>query len=90
MKVVDIYPRLACEDIVKALRNIADDLEAGSYRFDPAFAVLVLARESQHRDSEGLRASYNWQTHGLGEKATVFATRGILISAASSFDGSSE
>ena len=87
MKVVPLHPRLACEEIVNALRNIADDIEAGSYDFDPNLAVLVLAQESQRRDGGGFVVSYNWQTHGIGEKATIFTTRGILASAVARFDG---
>lgn len=87
MKVVPLHPALPCADLVAALRNIADEIESGNYDFAPDIAVVVLAAESQRRDAEGIVSTYDWQTHGLGEKASVFATRGVLASALSSFDG---
>ena len=88
MNVVELHPGLACEDIVKALRNIADDLEAGEYDFKPNMAVLVIAREEQKRDGSGFTISYDWQTHGLGERTSFFAAKGILAASLSRFETS--
>lgn len=88
MKVVPLRPDLNCADLVKALRTIADDIEGDKMAFDPDFAVLVIGRESQRRDADGFRISYDWQTHALGERASFFAARGLLSSALGSFDGS--
>jgi hypothetical protein len=79
-----------CADLVKALRNIADDIEAGAYDFDPQFAVLVLGVETQRRDLDGFSIYHRWQTHGLGESATPFRVRGLLSSAIQRFDGDCE
>ena len=90
MEVVELHPKHPCEDLIQGLRNIADDIEAGEYDFDPNIAIVVLARESQSRDSHGFNQSYNWQTHALGERATYFTVKGLMGSALTSFDGESE
>ena len=85
-KVVELRPALACDDMVKVLRNIADDIEAGKYDFDPKFGALVLATETERRDRDGVTLGFRWQTHGLG-KCGIFAAKGMLAAAAASFDG---
>lgn len=86
MQVVELRPKLDSEDIAKALRNIADDVEAGNYDFDPTMAVVVLGTESERKDREGCTLNYNWQTHGLG-KCGFFAAKGLLAVAAAKFEG---
>ena len=88
MKVVQLHPELDCYGISKALRNIADDIEAGAYVFDPTMAVVVLATETHRRDSDGVSASFDWQTHGLGKDTGIFMARGILASALGKMDSS--
>ncbi len=87
MEVVPLHPELACADLVKALRNIADDIESGAYEFEPNIAVVVLGMEHQRRDADGISVKQAWQTHGLGEKAGYFVTKGLLAAALSDFDG---
>lgn len=87
MNIVELRSQHDADDVVKALRNIADDIEAGEYDFAPNMAVLVLARETVSRERDGLRVGFGWRTHGLGEKCTVFTARGILQSAACSSEG---
>jgi hypothetical protein len=41
----------------------------------------VLAFERSRQDRDGKITSIGWQTHGLGERCTQFAARGILASA---------
>lgn len=85
-EIVELRPKLDCENIAAALRNVADDIEAGAYAFDPTLAVLVLGRETERRDREGVRLNYNWQTHGFG-KTSFFASKGLLAAAAAKFEG---
>ncbi len=85
MNLVELHPRLDCYDIAKALRNIADDIDQGSYEFDPTIAVVVLGRESERRTIDGPAVGYNWQTHGLGE-CGYFAAKGLLASAMTKFE----
>jgi hypothetical protein len=89
MNIVELKPQLDCEGIAKALRAIADDVEAGAYDFDPTLAVVVLGAEIERKDRNGITLSFDWQTHGLG-KAGFFASKGLLAVAAASFDGPSE
>ena len=89
MNVVELRPERDAENIAKALRNIADDIEAGAYDFDPLTAVVVLAREDASVGRETETQTYRWQTHGLG-KCSIFAARGILATAANRFDGLAE
>ena len=86
MKIVELAPKQNCNDIAKALRNIADDLDAGAYGFDPNMAVVVLGYETERFTKEGPVMRYNWQTHGLG-KVGVFGARGLLAAAMGSFEG---
>lgn len=85
MNVVELQPNHDCYDLAKALRNVADDIEAGNYNFDPTLAVLVLGRETERRDRDGVSVSTDWQTHGLG-KCGQLAARGLLACALSRFD----
>lgn len=91
MKVVELHPKLGADDIVIGLRKIADEIEAGQYRMQPNMCAVVLGCETTRRDMDGHRVFHDWQTHGLGERcASIFATRGLLLSAASAFDGPGE
>lgn len=90
MQVVELHPRHPCEDLVQGLRNIADEIEAGSFEFDPNIAVILLAMESQSRDGHGFNQSYQWQTHALGERASYFTVKGLMGSALANFDGESD
>lgn len=85
MNIVELAPKLDCNDIAAALRNIADDIEAGEYRFDPTLAVLVLGRETERRDRDGISVSTDWQTHGLG-KCGQLAAKGLMACAQMRFD----
>lgn len=89
MNVVELRPSLDCDEIVKGLRNIAHEIEAGAYNFAPTQVVVVLGRETEHRDRNGISSSYEWQTHGLG-KTSVFAGKGLLAAALTSFEGGGE
>ncbi len=86
MKVVELKPVPDAFGVAKALRNIADEIEAGSYSFDPSMAVVVLATETNRHDREGITVNYNWQTHGLGEKCSFFTAKGILAAASAKFE----
>lgn len=86
VEIVQLRPALGCDDIVQGLRTIADDIEAGAYDFAPTQVVVVMGRETEHRDREGISSSYQWQTRGLG-KTSVFAGKGLLAAALSSFEG---
>ena len=90
MKVIQLHPHMDAGDVSKALRNIADDIDAGRYDFAPNLAAVVLARETTRRTQDSEDCAYQWQTHGLGLGATVFRVRGLLSTAATQFDGSSE
>lgn len=90
MNVVELRPNHNCLDIVKGLRAIADDIEAGAYGFEPELAAIVLGFDQQKLERDGVAVRYGWQTHGLGEKATAFTTRGLLASALNDFNGDSK
>lgn len=89
MNVVELPLARDCHDIATTLRNIADDIEAGAYDFDPDMAVVVLGRDNERMTTDGPVLSFNWQTHGLG-KCGYFAAKGLLASAINSFDGGEE
>lgn len=86
MEVVELRPALDCDDIAQGLRNIADDIEAGEYGFTPTLASIVLGRETEHRDRNGVGVSFEWKSHGLG-RTSVFAAKGLLAAALTSFEG---
>lgn len=85
IKIVDLRPKLDCNDIVKCLRNIADDIESGKYDFDPTMAVLVVGRETKKQDRNGSVVGYRWTTHGLGDVG-YFASKGLLACAVHDFE----
>lgn len=85
--VVELRPALGCDDIVTALRGIADEVEAGAYSFTPTTAVVVLGLETERRDRRGITNGYQWQTHGLG-KTSFFTAKGLLAAALNQFDDS--
>lgn len=85
-ELVELRPVQDCHDIAKALRNIADDVEAGLYSFEPTLAVVVLAREGERHDRSGPRLNFAWQTHGLGQ-CSYFAAKGVLASALGNMEG---
>lgn len=84
MEILTFPGKPESHDIVKALRNIADDIEAGRYDFEPTIGALVLGHETVRRDLDGELYNFGWETHGLGGIG-VFETRGLLASAASKF-----
>jgi hypothetical protein len=86
MNVIELPLARDCHNIATALRNIADDIEAGAYDFDPEMAVVVLGRDSERMTTDGPVLSFNWQTHGLG-KSGFFAAKGLLAAAISDFSG---
>lgn len=86
-EIVPLHPAFNADDIVKGLRAIADDIEAGSVRFEPTMAVVVLATETQRRDRTGVTVFHDWQSHALGRDIATFAARGILASAINVWDG---
>lgn len=75
--------RPAADDVVKALRNIADDIEAGNLEFPATTAVLVIG----HTDPEvpcgdGARGQdLYWATFGMGPRNDTFTVRGLLMTA---------
>ena len=85
MSVVELHPEHDCWDIVKALRNIADDIERGAYSFEPTLAVVVLGRETERYKRDGPALNYEWQTHGLG-KVGYFSGKGLLAAATAHFE----
>jgi hypothetical protein len=88
MKVVELHPARDADDVVKALRNIADDIERGEYRFVPSGAVVILATEEERRLRTDTLYSWDWQTHGIGKLAEHgFSARGIMASALAAWDG---
>ena len=86
VSLAEVRPNPDCLDIAKALRNIADDVEAGKYDFEPTIAVLVLGQENTRREPDGIVDRFCWQSHGLGN-ATFFASKGLLAAASSNFEG---
>lgn len=90
MKVVELKPKPDMFEVATALRNIADEIEAGAYDFDPTLAVVVLATESQRHDRLGVSVEFDWQTHGIGEKCGFFTAKGLLGCALARFDQGGE
>ena len=85
MQVVPLHRDMDCNNIATALRNIADQIEAGDYEFAPDMAVLVVAQESDRKTLDGHILNYNWQSHGLG-KCGYFASKGLLAAALARFE----
>ena len=75
-----LQERPAANDVCKALRAIADDIEAGKVDFPVTTAVVVLG----HTDTEvpcgdgDLGQSLYWQTFGVGPRTDTFTIRGLL------------
>lgn len=71
------------DDVVKALRSIADEIEAGQLGFPATTAVLVIG----HTDPEiacgdGDRGqNLYWSTFGMGPRNDTFTVRGLLMTA---------
>lgn len=86
MNIVELKPKHDAFEVATALRNIADEIEAGAYDFHPTLAVVVLATEETKHDRAGVTVSFDWQTHGLGEKCGYFTAKGLLGCALSRFD----
>lgn len=90
MEVVELHPKQDADDIVAALRNIADEIERGDYEFTPTIAVVVFAAEHIRKTREGSSGQTAWATHCLGENASEFMARGVLTTAANRFDSADE
>lgn len=86
MKVVELKSKPDMFEVATALRNIADEIEAGAYDFDPTLAVVVLATETTRHDRLGVSVNFDWQTHGIGEKCGYFTAKGLLGCALTRFD----
>jgi hypothetical protein len=83
MEVVPISAPHTCDDLVKGLRTLADDIEAGKIDLDtqPNLAVVVLGYETARRDRDGTLYRCGHTIHGFGEKCTVLTARGLLATA---------
>ncbi|MEW4469020.1 hypothetical protein AB1K62_14430 [Parasphingorhabdus sp. JC815] len=86
MRVVPLHPRRDKDDLATALRNIADEIEAGDYDFDPSMAVVVLADERAQRGPDGDMITYNLQTHGIGARCSYFTSKGIMAAALTEYE----
>lgn len=70
----------AADDVVAALRSVADNIEAGNVEFPVTTCVLVLG----HTDSEvpcgdgDLGQSIFWRTYGMGPRTDTFTVRGLM------------
>ena len=74
-----IQPKSA-DDVVKALRKVADEIEAGDVEFPVTTCCVVLG----HTDAEvtmgdgDLGQSIFWRTYGMGPRGDAFTIRGLL------------
>lgn len=80
MTILQLHIPRPADDVVQALRDIADDIEAGEVAFPVTTAVVVLG----HTDSEvpcgdgDLGQTLFWRTFGVGARNDTFTIRGLL------------
>ena len=76
--------RPEADDIVTALRNVADEIERGEYDFKPTMAVLVCADE----EATSTGGSYMLGIHGLGVRGqSQLMCMGVMQAALSDLAG---
>ena len=71
-------PPRPADDIVSALRAIADDLENGQYGLMTTAVVVLGHTEEDYRTGE---VGETIQVHGLGPRHDPFTVRGLLAAA---------
>jgi hypothetical protein len=82
LSVIQLHKAAPCDDIVRTLRVIADELESGEHNaaeWPATTAVLILAHESERPEGENVTMRRcQWTTHGFGPRNDLFSVRGIL------------
>jgi hypothetical protein len=82
LSVVQLHKPAPCEDIVRTLRVIADEIESGEHpaaEWPATTAVLILGHESQRPEDESVMMSRSaWTTHGFGPRHDIFTVKGLL------------
>lgn len=81
MELLELHPSRDADDIVKGLRNIADQIESGDYPFNPDTIIVVTALQSSRRMIGAERFTAEFETHSLGVHSGFYETKGILAAA---------
>ncbi len=83
--VVPIRPQHEADDIVQALRNIADDIEAGEFDLVTT-AVVVLGHTETVGSGDGYTTELErCELFGVGPRHDIFTVRGLLSTAITRF-----
>lgn len=83
MTVLTLHKPAPADDIVRTLRLIADDIEAGKVEWPVTTAVLILGHTGVDRpegDDERWQEMF-WRTYGVGPRSDAFTVRGLLATA---------
>lgn len=83
-----LHPERNADDIVTALRAIANDIEAGVHGLCTT-AVVVIGHTNSRPAEDGELVSYHHEVFGAGPRHDPFTVRGLLFTAATHL-GSSE
>lgn len=79
--VVEIKKPWAPEDIVKGLRNLADEIEAGEIALTTT-CIVALGHTTDHREGDEIMRGSSYSLFGFGPRCDTFTMRGLLLSVA--------
>ncbi|HKR17669.1 hypothetical protein [Rhizorhapis sp.] len=82
MSVVQLHAGYAAQDIVRTLRLIADEIEAGEYGVITTVAIC-LGHTEEKPNGEGERIMKDtYELFGVGPRCDIFTVRGLLLTCA--------
>lgn len=83
MTVLKLHQPKPTNDVVRTLRRIADEIEAGELEWPVTTAVLIVGHSDAEVPIAGgeLRQQSYWTTYGMGPRSDSFTVRGLVASA---------
>ena len=77
--IVAIKKPFAADDVVKGLRKIADEIEAGEYGFPVTTCIVLIGNTYQtNRTAEGVSEMADSEYFALGPRTDLFTCRGLI------------
>ncbi len=76
--VVSLKPTKPCEDVVTALRRIADDIEREGEPISTAVVLLGHVGAEKPDDEGNYSEEIWWRSYGVGPRNDTFTVRGLI------------
>lgn len=83
MTVLTLHKAIPADDVVRMLRTVADDIEAGALDWPVTSAVVVLGHVTSERprDDGDRWSELSWATFGGGPRSDALTLRGLMATA---------